>query len=326
ESPWAEMVVKSTQSNWNRVFPTGQELIKDLKDLTYCQDIPIWSTSTYAQYRVMQLVKEKNIKVVLDGQGGDELFAGYPSHLPAYWCELLNNKKYKQLLIELKAHNGFPKSCVYFIKQYLKQFGIFKLPSSLQSFIFFNYFSELKYLNKDFLEKNKKRLKKDVTSEKVSLNSRLSYELNNSLLKSYLKCEDRCSMHHSVESRTPFADDPELIAFALNLSGSYKIKDGVQKLILRKAINNILPEKIVNRKDKMGYVTPNNDWIAEIRPHIQTIFDNPLLLEFLDVERIKKDFNKMFDSRDKEENKKLFKFISFAMWVNVFEENFKKSY
>ncbi|HET6243563.1 MAG: asparagine synthase (glutamine-hydrolyzing) [Bacteroidetes bacterium] len=326
ESPWAQMVVNSTGAIWNRVFPSSEELMNDLENLTYCQDIPIWSTSTYAQYRVMQLVKEKNIKVVLDGQGGDELFAGYPSHLPSFWCELLNNKKYTLFSKELCAHNGFSKSAIYFIKQYLKQYGIYKFPPSIQSFIFNNYFDELKYLKKDFKEKNINRLKKKNSREKVSLNGRLFYELNNSLLKSYLKCEDRCSMYHSVESRTPFADDPALIEFSMNLSGSYKIKNAVQKVILRNAVSSLLPEKIVNRRDKMGYVTPNNNWISDLKPKIATIFDNPLLLDFLDVEKIKKDFDKMFDSRDKKENGKLFKFISFAMWVNVFEENLKKTY
>ena len=324
ESHWAELVVQSTGASWNRVFPNAEELLNDLTKLTWSQDIPIWSTSTYAQFRVMQLVKEKNIKVVLDGQGGDELFAGYPAHLPSFWCELLNNKKYFQLSKELRAYNSFPKSTSFFIKQYFRQYGIYNLPPSIRSFILFNYFEELKYLNKDFKESHISRLNKGSSMDKITLNGRLSYELNNSLLKSYLKCEDRCSMYHSVESRTPFADDPELIKFSLNLPANYKIKGGVQKLILRESVASILPEKTVSRRDKMGYVTPNNDWIADIAPNLKNIFNNPLLEDFLDIKLIKKDFDTIFDSRKQKENGKLFKFISFAMWVMVFEERLKK--
>src|SRR5581483_12426954 len=71
ESKWAKIVAEHTKARVHWAKPNAQELVKDLHDLIYCQDIPIWSTSTYAQYRVMQMIKQANIKVVLDGQGGD---------------------------------------------------------------------------------------------------------------------------------------------------------------------------------------------------------------------------------------------------------------
>jgi len=77
ESSWAKKVVDTTNVYWHRVFPTSAELLTDLENLMYCQDVPIWSTSTYAQFRTMQSVKENGIKVIMDGQGGDELFGGY---------------------------------------------------------------------------------------------------------------------------------------------------------------------------------------------------------------------------------------------------------
>src|SRR6201999_3116268 len=114
EGHWAEIVSKYTQSNAHVVKPNSAELLGDLKNLIYCQDIPIWSTSTYAQYRVMQLIKETGIKVVLDGQGGDELFAGYESYYFYYLEDILRSqgvsafirasKEIQKLIPSLKQH------------------------------------------------------------------------------------------------------------------------------------------------------------------------------------------------------------------------------
>jgi asparagine synthase (glutamine-hydrolysing) len=320
ESHWAETVAKHTGANWHQVFPESNELMADLEKLTYCQDIPIWSSSTYAQYRVMQLVKEKNIKVILDGQGGDELFAGYAPHQIAFWCELLKQGKFGLLAAELKNHSPLPVSLIYFLKQYLKWYGINRLNANNKSKILFRFFAEFGYLNKDFTEQHKNRLENKDFPSKTTLNGRLHYEMSNRLLKSYLKCEDRCSMFHSVESRTPFADDHHLIEFSMNIPSVYKIRNGEQKHILRKAIKGILPETVIARKDKMGYLTPNNQWVNDIKPELKDLFNNPVLEDIMDLKKINKDFDSLFNTTAKQENGKLFKFISFAMWAKVFRE------
>jgi asparagine synthase (glutamine-hydrolysing) len=78
ESVFAKEAAEFSHANWYTVNPNENDLLSDFENLVYALDIPIWSTSTYAQFRVMQLAKQNNCKVVLDGQGGDELFAGYP--------------------------------------------------------------------------------------------------------------------------------------------------------------------------------------------------------------------------------------------------------
>ncbi len=88
ERPYAELVTKLSQARPHLIFPTGEGLIQDLPRLVWHQDGPVETPSTYAQYKVMELVGREGIKVTLDGQGADELLGGYAGHQTAYLAQL----------------------------------------------------------------------------------------------------------------------------------------------------------------------------------------------------------------------------------------------
>ena len=140
-----------THANTHTVKPDGKELLKDLRNLIYCQDIPIWSTSTYAQYRVMQLIKERNIKVVLDGQGGDELFAGYESYYFYYLQSILGTKDSNAFLKASKEIQKLVPSVKQYFKQMVLKEYLYKLSAKQQLKARLSIHAELKYLNRDFL-------------------------------------------------------------------------------------------------------------------------------------------------------------------------------
>lgn len=318
ESNWAKLMVDQTGAQWNQTFPTSTQLFSDLENLIYSQDIPIWSTSTYAQYRVMQSAKENGIKVVLDGQGGDELFAGYEHHYPYHWKGLMKNFKISEAVKEMKSRDSLVNISGAFLKTYLKQQGIKQLPASLQLQLNYFYFKDLHYLNADFLQANQSQLNNNKGNKINSLNGMLANEFYNSRLKTYLKCEDRCSMWHSVESRTPFADDINLIEYGFQIPGAYKIHNGITKFILREAAQNFIPAAIKNRKDKMGYNIPHNQWITEMKDQLQPIFDDSLK-DFINVKSLQKNYEQMFNIADKPYDSRVFKFISFAIWKKQFK-------
>jgi len=253
ESKYAKEVAEFTNAKWHKVSPTENELLEDYEKMVYALDIPIWSTSTYAQFRVMKLVREKNIKVVLDGQGGDELFGGYPHYYTTYINELLRNKQFKLAASEIKnlGDNFWLKLTKENLKRNL------------------HYNSNKKYLNKDFVTAHSAPDNLQYTFG--TLNEHLQYDFFGGRLKTYLRCEDRCSMHHSVESRTPFADDTNLIESAFLVPSSFKIKNGISKYLLRQSMKENLPTSVYNRKDKMGFVTPHNKWLSPLLkkyPHL----------------------------------------------------------
>jgi asparagine synthase (glutamine-hydrolysing) len=312
ESSWAKIVSDHTHSNAHYTYPTSPELLKDLHNLVYCQDIPIWSTSTYAQFRVMRLIKENGIKVALDGQGGDELFGGYGSYYFYYLCDVLKNSGVNEFIKQAKATGQLKR---YFSQLFLKKY-LGMLPLSIQLNFHLKIHPELKYLNCSFLKRNIDRLRKE--KDNYNLNEALNKDFNNSLLKCYLKCEDRCSMWHSVESRTPFSDDINLIEYVFSLPSSVKIVNGELKTLMRKSMRGITPDAILDRQDKKGYMTPNRQWIAEIRNDVKHLFDNPALSEFLDTKKILRDYELLFNQPGKPDDGRIFKLIAFAKWMEVF--------
>lgn len=259
ESDYAREVAAFTGAQWHTVTPTGEDLLADYEKLVYALDIPIWSTSTYAQFRVMKLAHEHNIKVVLDGQGGDELFAGYPHYYATYISQLLASMRAGRALTELKQMG-------------LRGYAVERVKRGL------NYYSSHRWLRDEFLSAH--AAPAQLRMRFGDLNEHLHYDFFGGRLKTYLRCEDRCSMHFSVESRTPFADDTALIEAALHMPGGFKIRNGVSKYVLRESLHGCLPERVYARRDKMGFVTPHNKWLRVLLAAYPRLSEDELVKRF----------------------------------------------
>jgi asparagine synthase (glutamine-hydrolysing) len=170
-------------------------------------------------------------------------------------------------------------------------------------------------LDKDFYHQHQARFNKNESKNWIDLNSRLAWEMDNSTLKAYLRCEDRCSMWHSVESRTPFSDDHLLAEWLFSLPGKMKISNNTGKVLLREASKPFIPPAIYNRRDKKGYSTPNNEWIRKIAPDVLSIFEQSDINQFIDVKKLMKSCNSFFYPTGNQDDGRVFKFISFASWL-----------
>ena len=243
ESGYAREVAAFTHAEWHTVTPDASGLLADFESLVYALDIPIWSTSTYAQFRVMKLAHDHNIKVVLDGQGGDELFAGYPHYYTTYINQLLSSMRPGVALAEMKQLG-------------LRGYALERLKRRM------NYYSSHRWLRDEFLGAH--AAPAQLRMRFGELNEHLHYDFFGGRLKTYLRCEDRCSMHFSVESRTPFSDDTPLIEEALHMPAVFKIHNGVSKYVLRESMYGYLPARVYARRDKMGFVTPHNQWLRTL--------------------------------------------------------------
>lgn len=246
ESDFIDAVNKNIQTHAHLITPTAEMFFNDIDELLYSQDIPIWSTSTYNQFLLMKEVKKQNIKVILSGQGSDELFAGYLHHYLAYWNSLISRAQFLRLLEHLQqSQKIIPHPLSLLIKSWIKRWY---LPQK-------NIFS--KYLSSDIFNKHSYQ---NTIIEK-SLNTELIKDLSYRRLKAFLKCEDRCSMWHSVESRLPFSDDIELLQWAFRIPENVKLKNGISKYVLREAFKNQLPQKIYQRRDKKAFDAPLKEWM-----------------------------------------------------------------
>lgn len=230
--------------------PSAESLQKDLSEFTRAHAEPFPTTSPYAQYKVMELATSK-VVVTLDGQGADEALAGYHYFFGFFFKDLLNQKRYGKLGSEM----------FYYLKKHRSIFG-------LKTFIYFLLsedkktnlrVNEKKYLTKNFVEKYK-------NSNSIVGNLYNSDNLNDALINHFeyklehlLKWEDRNSMAFSLEARVPFLDY-RLVEKTLATAPELIIRKGITKILLRSSVNNILPEKILKRNDKIGFETPEVEW------------------------------------------------------------------
>lgn len=317
ESRWARLVVERTRTSWYQTFPKGEEFLDDLEGLVYTQDIPFGSTTIYAQYRVMKLASESGIKVLLDGQGGDELFTGYKSYYVAFYTEMLKKFYLGKIFREIKNLRNSPVSINYLVSSFAKLWGATVLPGFLRRTAIKIMGRENAYVNTDFWNAHKDRL--DMIKERIptSLNHMLHGYITGLKLKTLLRYADRNSMRFSVETRTPFADDIDLIEYAFQIPSPYKIHNGWSKYLLRQMTSGLLPEEIRLRKDKIGFATPEYRWLNETKDVLRN-YITAGVGEFIDADKMTRDWDRLMKNQSRNGITNLWRFINFAVWVKVY--------
>jgi asparagine synthase (glutamine-hydrolysing) len=317
ESKWAQIVVDKTKTNWNQTFPDAKSIEQQLTDLVYAQDIPFGSSTSFSQFKVMELIYNKGVKVSIDGQGADELFAGYPNHYASSIINGIQSFSFSSVLKNLKAKDGTFSNHSQILKLPLQSLYIKCFPNS--------YFRKLKtkqpelaFINPLLLSNNKNRLSLINDKFKANLNQLLHYQFTDCGLKQLLRTADRSSMHFSVETRMPFVDDNELVETVFSISGKSKIKNGKSKFLLREAMKDLLPQEIYNRTDKLGFSTPEKQWFAALKPFFKSILAEQKSDEFVDWENLNKNFDVIYDNALNTNISRLWRFIIFALWRKVY--------
>jgi asparagine synthase (glutamine-hydrolysing) len=251
ESDYIKEVVKATKVKGYAVSPTTEDLIRDLDDLIQTQEEPFGSMSIYGQYKVMELAHKNDMKVLLDGQGSDEIFAGYFVYYKYLLFESLLRLRLKEFKTTSKAiKNKINDMVIFPAMTILSKMGLSEGP--LQDF----WLSRKKYLNKS----DGIKLANPLNERGFDLNRALYSDLTQYSIPQLLRYEDKNSMRWSIESRVPFLDY-RLVEYAMSLPSSYKIRKGTTKYILRKALKDLVSDRILGRRDKIGFATPDEDWL-----------------------------------------------------------------
>ncbi len=233
------------------------EVVGMMEKVATQQDEPFSSASVLAQYKVFELAKQHGVTVLLDGQGADEVLAGYHKYYKWRWQEL-----YKQKLLnksgEGKAAQALGVKESFGIKNKIAALLPEFTASILQSQKAKKAFQHPD-LHRDFAFQNKQNFYY-ATPASFDLNGALYYNTFVNGLEELLRLADRNSMAHSVEVRLPFLQH-ELVQFLFTLPPHFKIHQGWTKWLLRKTVDNKLPKEIVWRKDKIGYEPPQKQWM-----------------------------------------------------------------
>jgi asparagine synthase (glutamine-hydrolysing) len=257
------------------VCPNGRDLFDVLPKIVWHQDEPTAGPGLYSQWHVMAAAQGK-VKVLLDGQGGDELLAGYFTYFDTYLScliqDLIRTKRpiylasFLSAIREIRSVSNQPILSQQ-IQRYLpgKLASLVRRATSLVKRVDPAGFviappvihDDLKgqALGREIVRNQPRQLDNE-------LNNLLYWHLVRQSIPALLHYEDRNSMAFSIEARTPFLDY-RLVEFCLGLPYDVKMKNGVTKHILRQAMSRDLPPAVRDRKDKKGYPTPMARWFRE---------------------------------------------------------------
>lgn len=297
ESNYVKTIEENRNIKTNYTYPQGKNFFNKIEKIIYHQDEPIWSSSIYSQEQIFLAANKNKVKVMLDGQGADEIFAGYVSHFyPYYIKELIKKFKFSLLFSEIFKGN--------YKKRTIKEIGLIML----------------KLFTKKNITQSKKIFKKDFYFNKNCVNIDSVRDKSVYFIKYHLPAllhyEDRNSMAHSIESRLPFLDY-RLVEFGLNLKAEEKIRKGIGKTIIRKAMKNIVPDSIIGRKDKMGFITPQKKWMLENIEQLIKAVKNLHSLNLFNDKYLKNLENKL--NKKNFEKNEIMRIYTFYIWTKVFK-------
>ncbi len=271
ELEYARVAAKAAHSELFEIFPTEQEFIDVMPKLIYHLDEPVAGPGLFPQYIVSKFASQ-HVKVILGGQGGDEIFGGYARYLVAYLEQAVKGAIYEsneegEHIVSLKSILPNLPS----LKQYIpmmKKFwndGAFE-PMDRRYYSLLNRMgSTSSFLHPEFLhERNDDAIFSKFSSyfnhsdTKSYFNKMTHFDMFGSL-PGLLQVEDRMSMAVSIESRVPLLDR-RIVDLISRMPAGMKFKGGEMKYLLKKTIKDVLPDKIMNRKDKMGFPVPLHIW------------------------------------------------------------------
>lgn len=256
ETFFANSIVKNSKLTWVRVKPRYEDFVESLPHIVSSQQEPFGSPSLTMQYFVMKAARDNGIKVLLDGQAGDEILLGYDKYYFAYLRQRCRDAGWKGVLdgiASIRATNG--RLGLVGIAKYVLGARL----SSVRTAVYRH--------QQPYLTKGSSRVTAHLTAFAEAAGKPFDLqrlELESTNLPALLRYEDRNSMVHAVEARLPFLDH-RLVELSLSLPIHLKIHDGWTKWILRKTMEGRMPADVVWRRNKFSFNAPDSIWLKKHR-------------------------------------------------------------
>jgi asparagine synthase (glutamine-hydrolysing) len=317
EEYWVDRVNQHVGARAHKVDVTQAELAADLDDMIAAQGEPFGSTSIYAQYRVFRLARENGMTVTLDGQGADELLGGYNAYPGQRVRTLVEQGRPVAAWSFLRAWARWPgRSLVQGLKRvagaysegqlhrFLRRLdGLDNVPDWIRPGPLRESGVSLAVpLQHNIFDQPRRRM---MGSLAASLRSRG--------LPALLRHGDRNSMRFSIESRVPFLTC-QLADFTLGLPEEYLVSlQGESKHLLRAAMRGIVPDEVLNRKDKIGFATPEKYWLLGMANTVRQWLAEEVKLPFLDQKRLLISFDQVVAGR-RPYTWQVWRWINFIRW------------
>lgn len=254
ESEFIHEVERAVGSIPHYAYPDRDEFWNEIMEWVWFQEEPTIASAPYAYYSVYRVASE-HVKVMLSGNGGDELLAGYIPYFRAYLTSALAQRQYVAGAREIiKGWDLY--------KKYLGEIVRTRIPGRKSNAI----------------------SPRELMTQGASLNFEAHKNLNERLasdvlqysMPDLLRYEDKNSMAFSIEARVPFLDH-EMVEFIFGLPIDQKIKGGWNRAVYRNAMKGRMPEKNRLRRSKIGFTNPDIQWMKAKADDLRATFASPSL-------------------------------------------------
>lgn len=331
ESKYAKSIADSINAELHITVPTAEDFVRLMPKLIYYLDEPVAGPGFFPQYVVSDLAA-RHVKVVLGGQGGDEIFGGYARYLVAYLEQCLKGAIYetqeegKHIVTLSSIIQSLPllKEYVPMLKEFWRD-GFFEYMDHRYFKLIDRSHDLASILSEDMRDLyNKEHMfeKFSAVFNSVDTKSYVNKMLNfdqKTLLPALLHIEDRVSMAVSLESRVPLLDY-RIVEFANTIPPALKFKDGKIKHSLHETMKNLLPKEISNRRDKMGFPVPLKEWMTKGVAHD---FISDVLLSKASKERgiLKIEELEKLLMRENKYGRQVWGALCLELWCRIFIDN-----
>lgn len=324
EESWIDLVGQHAQTIAHKTRIDTTDLISDLDEFIFSLDEPVSTTSMYAQFCVFRLAQECGIKVMLDGQGADELLGGYSYFFSGRLVSLIRRHHWNEAARFLRntwqrPYFGGPR-LIY-------RAGGWLLPENLHGLARKAIGEDLvpDWLNSDWFKKNGMPAQSMYIWDhtKDIFHTLLYQSVTQTSLPMLLRYEDRNSMAHSVESRVPFLT-PALVNFIFSLPEEHIVDvNGTTKAVFRRAMHDIVPSSVLQRQDKLGFSTPERQWLNDLSPWVEATLNSQIVdsIPALNRTKISGEWRNVLTGR-KPFNFRIWRWINLIRWVERYQIEF----
>jgi asparagine synthase (glutamine-hydrolysing) len=307
------------------VFPSAGDFWDGFGQMAWHQDMPFSGMSFYAQWRVMRAAREAGVKVLLDGQGGDEVFGGYAKFRYAYLASLLRAGRVGTAAREAWASVMQRDLYLLDVRQgyrYLPRRlrGLLGVDSLLQQILRADWNSTVDGESTPATRWWRHAAGSAGKSSATIMQAIQVEDILVDTLPLILRMEDRSSMAFSIEARVPLLDH-KLVEYGLSLPDHLKIQGGLSKFAVRQATRGLMPESVRLRRTKLGFAGADRRWLStDLRPQVTELIGDTLRCErFVDVGPLRQWYQSAgAKSASAEAYGSLFRVLSLEMWMRAF--------
>jgi asparagine synthase (glutamine-hydrolysing) len=327
ESGYARLLATQRGLGLHEVDIGVEDFIANIESVAYHMDYPAAGPGSFPQYMVSRAAAER-VKVILGGQGGDEVFGGYTRYLIAYFEQCIKGAiegtlrdgnfvvTYESIIPNLVSLRNYKPMLQDFWRE-----GLFE-DLDARYFRLINRSHHVEEVDTEALGDYSpfETFQETFNGENVGHEAyfdRMTHFDFKTLLPALLQVEDRVSMAHGLESRVPLLDH-RLIELAATIPADVKFRDGEMKHVFKRSLRSIVPDQILDRTDKMGFPVPLTEWLNDgAREFVTDVLSTRQARE-----RDLIDNRKVLDGLEREQRfgRKLWGLLSLELWQRAFHD------